>query len=105
MAKGVAEALEQRLAGRRRARARLGLRLANAALLAAQDISIGERCVVTGRQPVEGPITVRFGDTEHVRGRALARALRIELDGPERRAGRVRSVEMRFRIMSCVIAR
>jgi DtxR family Mn-dependent transcriptional regulator len=48
--------------------------------LAEQGIAIGERCVVTARQPFDGPITVRFGDDERVLGRTLARAMRIELD-------------------------
>jgi DtxR family Mn-dependent transcriptional regulator len=48
--------------------------------LAEQGIAIGDRCVVTGRQPFDGPITARFGDDEHVLGRTLARAMRIELD-------------------------
>jgi DtxR family Mn-dependent transcriptional regulator len=47
--------------------------------LAGQGIAIGERCVVTARQPFDGPITVRFGEDEHVLGRTLARAMRIEL--------------------------
>ncbi len=48
--------------------------------LAEQGIALGDRCVVTGRQPFDGPITARFGDSEHVLGRTLARAMRIELD-------------------------
>ena len=48
--------------------------------LAGQGIAIGDRCVVTARQPFDGPITARFGDAEHVLGRTLARAMRIELD-------------------------
>ena len=48
--------------------------------LAEQGIAIGDRCVVTARQPFDGPITARFGDAEHVLGRTLARAMRIELD-------------------------
>ena len=48
--------------------------------LAEQGIAIGERCVVTARQPFDGPITARFGEFEHVLGRTLARAMRIELD-------------------------
>ena len=48
--------------------------------LAEQGIALGDRCVVTARQPFDGPITVRFGDAEHVLGRTLARAMRIELD-------------------------
>ena len=48
--------------------------------LAEQGIAIGDRCVVTARQPFDGPITARFGEAEHVLGRTLARAMRIELD-------------------------
>lgn len=48
--------------------------------LAEQGIAIGDRCVVSARQPFDGPITVRFGDVEHVLGRTLTRAMRIELD-------------------------
>jgi len=48
--------------------------------LAEQGIAIGERCVVTAHQPFDGPITARFGEAEHVLGRTLARAMRIELD-------------------------
>jgi Fe2+ transport system protein FeoA len=48
--------------------------------LAEQGIAIGDRCVVLGRQPFDGPISARFGDSEHVLGRTLARAMRIELD-------------------------
>jgi DtxR family Mn-dependent transcriptional regulator len=48
--------------------------------LAEQGIAIGERCVVVARQPFDGPITVRFGEVEHVLGRTLARAMRIGLD-------------------------
>jgi len=47
--------------------------------LAEQWIAIGERCVVTARQPFDGPVTVRFGEAEHMLGRTLARATRIEL--------------------------
>jgi len=52
--------------------------------LAEQGIALGDRCVVTARQPFDGPITARFGDAEHVLGRTLARAMRIELDGARR---------------------
>ena len=48
---------------------------------AERGIAIGDRCVVTDHQPFDGPITVRFGDADHVLGRTLARAMRIELDG------------------------
>jgi len=49
--------------------------------LAERGIAIGDRCVVTDHQPFDGPFTVRFGDADHVLGRTLARAMRIELDG------------------------
>ncbi len=48
--------------------------------LAEQGIAIGDRCVVIARQPFDGPITARFGEAEHVLGRTLARAMRIQLD-------------------------
>jgi DtxR family Mn-dependent transcriptional regulator len=48
--------------------------------LAEQGIALGDRCVVIAHQPFDGPITARFGETEHVLGRTLARAMRIELD-------------------------
>jgi DtxR family Mn-dependent transcriptional regulator len=48
--------------------------------LAERGIAIGARCNVSARQPFDGPMTVRFGDTEHVLGGTLARAMRIELD-------------------------
>ena len=35
---------------------------------------------VVDRQPFDGPLTVRFGDAEHVLGGALAAAMRVELD-------------------------
>lgn len=48
--------------------------------LAELGIAIGDRCVVLAHQPFDGPITVRFGEADHVLGRTLARAMRIELD-------------------------
>ena len=33
---------------------------------------------VLERQPFDGPLTVRFGDGQHVLGGALARAMRVE---------------------------
>ena len=50
--------------------------------LAEQGIALGDACIVTAHQPFDGPITVRFGESEHVLGRTLARAMRIELDAP-----------------------
>ena len=56
--------------------------------LAELGIALGDRCVVIARQPFDGPISARFGDTEHVLGRTLARAMRIELTPtPDRRTG------------------
>lgn len=46
-----------------------------------RDIAIGAAFEVVDRQPFEGPLTVRFGETAHVLGGALARAMRVELDG------------------------
>ena len=48
--------------------------------LAERGIAIGDECVVCARQPFDGPLTVRFGDTEHVLGGKLAEAMRVELD-------------------------
>ena len=48
--------------------------------LGERGIAIGDRCLVVGRQPFDGPITVRFGADEHVLGGTLARAMRVELD-------------------------
>ncbi|MEA2194171.1 MAG: DtxR family transcriptional regulator, Mn-dependent transcriptional regulator, partial [Solirubrobacteraceae bacterium] len=48
--------------------------------LAERGIAIGDRCRVSARQPFDGPMTVSFGDAEHVIGGTLARAMRIELD-------------------------
>jgi DtxR family Mn-dependent transcriptional regulator len=47
--------------------------------LADLGIAIGDRCVVRTRQPFDGPLTVRFGDVEHVLGGKLAEAMRVEL--------------------------
>ena len=43
-----------------------------------RGISLGDRFEVVDRQPFEGPLTVRFGEAEHVLGGALARAMRVE---------------------------
>ena len=48
--------------------------------LAARGIAIGDTCVVVAREPFQGPITVRFGEREHVLGGTLAGAMRIELE-------------------------
>jgi DtxR family Mn-dependent transcriptional regulator len=42
-------------------------------------IRLGQRVRVIERQPFEGPVTVRFGQREHVLGGGLAGAVRIEL--------------------------
>jgi DtxR family transcriptional regulator, Mn-dependent transcriptional regulator len=42
-------------------------------------IRLGQRVRVIERQPFEGPVTVRFGQREHVLGGRLAGAMRIEL--------------------------
>lgn len=46
-----------------------------------RGIGIGDALKVVDRQPFEGPLTVRFGGTEHVLGGALAYAMRIDI-GP-----------------------
>ncbi len=45
-----------------------------------RGVSIGAALEVLDRQPFEGPLTVRFGDTLQVLGGALAAAMRVELD-------------------------
>jgi DtxR family Mn-dependent transcriptional regulator len=45
--------------------------------LAERGIAPGDAFEVVDRQPFEGPLFVRFGDTEHVLGGALARAMRV----------------------------
>jgi DtxR family transcriptional regulator, Mn-dependent transcriptional regulator len=47
--------------------------------LAARGIAIGDRCTVSAREPFDGPITVRFGEVEHVLGGKLANAMRVEI--------------------------
>ncbi len=47
--------------------------------LARRGIAIGERFEVIDRQPFDGPLTVRFGDTDHVLGGTLARAMRVQI--------------------------
>ncbi len=48
--------------------------------LAERGIAIGDECEVSARQPFDGPLTVRFGEREHVLGGTLARAMRIDRD-------------------------
>ncbi len=43
-----------------------------------RGIGIGDEIEVLERQPFDGPLTVRFGETEHVLGGALAAAMRIQ---------------------------
>jgi DtxR family transcriptional regulator, Mn-dependent transcriptional regulator len=47
--------------------------------LGERGIGIGDSFEVVERQPFEGPLTVRFGDADHVLGGALARAMRVEV--------------------------
>ena len=44
-------------------------------------IRLGDDAEVIGREPFDGPITVRFAGVDHSLGGGLARAIRIELDG------------------------
>jgi DtxR family Mn-dependent transcriptional regulator len=48
--------------------------------LAEQGIGLGDRLVLAGRQPFDGPVFVRFGEHEHPIGGRLARAMRIEVE-------------------------
>ncbi len=43
-------------------------------------VALGDALVVVERQPFEGPVSVRFGDTVHVFGGGLACAMRVELE-------------------------
>jgi DtxR family Mn-dependent transcriptional regulator len=52
--------------------------------LAEEGIAIGDRLRVTRRQPFGGPVFVRVGEREQPLGGELARAMRIELEEPER---------------------
>jgi DtxR family Mn-dependent transcriptional regulator len=47
--------------------------------LQARDINIGDRFTAVDRQPFDGPLTIRIGETEHVLGGALLRAVRVRL--------------------------
>ena len=49
--------------------------------LSERGMRLGDELEVLDRQPFGGPLTVRFGDTLHVLGGALAAAMRVELDG------------------------
>ena len=46
-------------------------------LLAEQGIALGDRCVVSARQPFDGPMTLRFASGDEVIGGALARSMRV----------------------------
>jgi DtxR family Mn-dependent transcriptional regulator len=46
--------------------------------LADRDVNIGDAFEVLDRQPFGGPLTVRFGESLHFLGGALARAMRVE---------------------------
>ena len=48
--------------------------------LSERGVRLGDKLEVLDRQPFEGPLTVRFGDTLQVLGGALAAAMRVELD-------------------------
>jgi DtxR family Mn-dependent transcriptional regulator len=47
--------------------------------LAERGIAPGEEFEVVDKQPFDGPLFVRFGDSVHVLGGALARAMRVEV--------------------------
>jgi DtxR family Mn-dependent transcriptional regulator len=49
--------------------------------LSARGIELGSELEVVSKEPFDGPLTVRFGDTDHVLGGGLARAMRVELHG------------------------
>jgi DtxR family Mn-dependent transcriptional regulator len=46
--------------------------------LSERGIGLGDAFEVVDKQPFDGPLFVRFGDTVHVLGGALAQALRVE---------------------------
>jgi DtxR family transcriptional regulator, Mn-dependent transcriptional regulator len=48
--------------------------------LGERGISLGDAFEVVDTQPFDGPLFVRFGETVHVLGGALARAMRVEVD-------------------------
>ena len=48
--------------------------------LSERGVRLGDALEVLDRQPFEGPLTVRFGDTLQVLGGALAAAMRVELE-------------------------
>jgi DtxR family Mn-dependent transcriptional regulator len=54
--------------------------------LAGCGIAPGDRFAVRARQPFGGPLFVAFGAREHAIGGQLARAMRVQVDQPPRRA-------------------
>jgi DtxR family transcriptional regulator, Mn-dependent transcriptional regulator len=48
--------------------------------LSERGVTLGDALEVLDRQPFDGPLTVRFGDTLQVLGGALAAAMRVELE-------------------------
>ncbi len=44
-----------------------------------RGIALGDELDVVERQPFDGPLTVRFGSSEHVLGRRLARAMSVDV--------------------------
>ena len=48
--------------------------------LSERGVGLGDRLEVLDRQPFDGPLTVRFGDSLQVLGGALAAAMRVELE-------------------------
>jgi len=46
-----------------------------------RGVRLGDDLEVVDRQPFGGPLTVRFGDTDHVIGGELACAMRVEVTG------------------------
>jgi DtxR family transcriptional regulator, Mn-dependent transcriptional regulator len=48
--------------------------------LSERGVRLGDRLEVLDRQPFDGPLTVRFGDSLQVLGGALAAAMRVELE-------------------------
>jgi DtxR family transcriptional regulator, Mn-dependent transcriptional regulator len=48
--------------------------------LAERGIAPGDALEVLDKQPFDGPLFVRFGDSVHVLGGALAQAMRVEVD-------------------------
>jgi DtxR family transcriptional regulator, Mn-dependent transcriptional regulator len=49
--------------------------------LAERGISPGDGFEIVEKQPFDGPLFARFGDDVHVLGGALARAMRVEVEG------------------------